>query len=205
MDSRNELTRKRLQLLKDALPSMHGLSVFWDQNAADQWQVAQSVATSLDVKLFGIEFRNPPYDYEGGLAGAPQEFRSAGFLLSSPGMFPDRSRIAEIALKHQAVSMFVFREYAAAGGLFSYGPSLTGMFAHAADYIDRIAKGAKPAELPVEQPTKFDFLINLKTAKALGLAIPSGVCLLSPEECCSGSFVSRRASHSRRHRAARAW
>jgi putative ABC transport system substrate-binding protein len=74
-----ELTRKRLQLMKDAVPSMRGLSVFWDQNAADQWQVAQSVAASLDIKLFGIELRNPPYDYEAGLAIAPQEFRSAFF------------------------------------------------------------------------------------------------------------------------------
>jgi putative ABC transport system substrate-binding protein len=77
--------------------------------------------------------------------------------------------------------MFVFREYAAAGGLFSYGPSLTGMFAHAADYIDRIAKGAKPAQLPIEQPTKFDFLINLKTAKALSLTIPSGVLAIADD------------------------
>ena len=125
------------------------------------------------MKLFGAELRNQPYDYENGLLVAPPEHRAAVFMLSSPLMFPDRVRFTEMALRHKAASMFVFHEYVTTGGLLSYGPSLTRMFQHAADYVDRIAKGAKPADLPIEQPTKFDFLINLKTAKKLGLDIPS--------------------------------
>jgi putative ABC transport system substrate-binding protein len=77
--------------------------------------------------------------------------------------------------------MFVFREYAEAGGLMSYGPSLPGMFRLAANYVDRIAKSAKPADLPIEQPTKFEFFINLKTAKSLGRAIPAGVLAIADE------------------------
>ena len=118
---------------------------------------------------------NAPYDYEAALAQAPPEHRGAIFTLSSPVFFPDRVRLAEIALHHRAASMFVFREYAEAGGLMSYGPSLPGMFRLAANYVDRIAKSAKPADLPIEQPTKFEFFINLKTAKSLGRAIPAAV------------------------------
>jgi putative ABC transport system substrate-binding protein len=176
-----ELTKKRLQLLKDAVPNMQGVTVFWDRISADQWRVAQDVAATLGMQLFGVELRDVPYAYEAGLANAPHEYRAAVFALSSPVMFPDRVRLAEIALGHKAASMFVFREYADVGGLFSYGPSLPGMFRHAADYVARIAKGAKPADLPIEQPTKFEFLINLKTAKALGLAIPSGVLAIADE------------------------
>src|SRR5690606_6662404 len=120
-------------------------------------------AARLGLKISGIELRNAPYDYEAALAQAPSEHRGAAFMLSSPVFFPDRVRFANIALHHRTASMFVFREYAEAGGLMSYGPSLPGTFRLAADYVDRIAKGAKPADLPIEQPTKFEFFINLKT------------------------------------------
>jgi putative ABC transport system substrate-binding protein len=176
-----ELTVKRLQLMKDAFPDMQGATVLWDRISADQWQVAQDAAARLGLKIFGIELGNAPYDYEAALAQAPPEHRGAIFTLSSPVFFPDRVRLAEIALHHRAASMFVFREYAEAGGLMSYGPSLPGMFRLAANYVDRIAKSAKPADLPIEQPTKFEFFINLKTAKSLGRAIPAGVLAIADE------------------------
>jgi putative ABC transport system substrate-binding protein len=90
----------------------------------------------------------------------------------SPFFFLDRKRLAEFALRHRMVSMLGTRDSVAAGALMSYGPPLTGMFALAADYVDRIAKGAKPTDLPIQQPTKFELIINLKTAKALGLDVP---------------------------------
>jgi putative tryptophan/tyrosine transport system substrate-binding protein len=92
--------------------------------------------------------RDPPYDYETGLTKTPPEFRAAIIVLSSAVMFPDRFRIAELAIKYKAASMAVFREYAQAGCLFSYGPSLPGMFARAAGYVARIGKGEKPRTCP---------------------------------------------------------
>jgi ABC-type uncharacterized transport system substrate-binding protein len=176
-----ELTRKRLQILKDAVPNMRGVTVYWDRFSVDQWQVVQDVAAPLGVPLHGIELRDPPYDYETPFTKTPPELRAAMIALSSAVMFPDRFRIAELAIKYKAASMAVFREYTQAGCLFSYGPSLPGMFSRAADYVARIGKGAKPADMPVEQPTKFDFMINLKTAKALGVTIPPGILAIADE------------------------
>jgi len=93
----------------------------------------------------------------------------------------DRRRLAAVALGHRLPSMFAFREWAEAGGLMSYGPSLTGMYRLAAGYVDRIAKGAKPAELPVQQPTKFELILNLKTAQSLGLMIPPTILARADE------------------------
>src|SRR5262249_38116287 len=90
----------------------------------------------------------------------------------SPFLFRDRMRLAEFALSHRMLSMFVFREWVEAGGLMSYGPKFTGLVRRAAEYVDRIARGAKPSDLPVELPTQFELVINLKTAKALGIDIP---------------------------------
>jgi putative ABC transport system substrate-binding protein len=92
--------------------------------------------------------------------------------MMSPLFFPDRSRIAEVALRYRMGSMFGLREYVEAGGLFSYGPSITRLFARAAEIVDRIARGAKPSDLPIEQPAVFEFVANLKTARMLDLTIP---------------------------------
>jgi putative ABC transport system substrate-binding protein len=176
-----ELTRKRFQLLKDALPNIQGVTVLWDHISADQWRIAKEVAATLGMHVFAVELRNPPYDYEAALASAPRDHRAVVMSLATPVMFPDRVRFCDILLRQEAASMHAFREYAVAGGLFSYGPSLPAMFVRAADFVVRIAKGAKPADMPVEQPTKFEFLINMKTAKALGLTLPSGILAIADE------------------------
>ena len=106
------------------------------------------------------------------LAEAPPEDRKNLYVLTSPYFFADRERQAQFALRNRLTSMFGLREWVDAGGLMSYGVSVTGTFRRAADIVDRIARGAKPGDLPIEQPTKFDFVVNLKTAKALGLDIP---------------------------------
>jgi putative ABC transport system substrate-binding protein len=103
-------------------------------------------------------------------------------VLASPVFgIPDRRRLPDFALRRQMPSMFVTRDYADAGGLMSYGPNFRAMGRRAAEYVDRIAKGAKPADLPIEQPTKFELVINLKTAKALGLTIPPAVLARADE------------------------
>jgi len=174
-----ELTMKRLELLKDAFPQIQALTVFWDQLSAHQWEAVPNTATSLGLRLAGVELRGQPRDYEQALTQAPPEYRSALFVLASPLFFADRWRLAELALRHRMVSMFAFREYVEAGGLFSYGPSLNGLMKRAADYVDQIARGKKTTDLPIEQPTKFELIVNLKTAKSLGVTISQSFVLLA--------------------------
>jgi putative ABC transport system substrate-binding protein len=168
-----QLTAKRLQLLKDSFPDLPGATVFWDDVSADQWQALKRAAAELaGFHLSGMEFKDRPYDYERAFTEAAPTDRGALMVLASPGFAIDRARLPEFALRHRMVSVFYTREYVDVGGLFSYGASFTGMFQRAADYVDRIAKGAKPGELPIEQPTKFELVINLKTAKALNITVP---------------------------------
>ena len=176
-----ELTTKRLQVLKDAFPDLRAATVFWDRSSLDQWQVAQRAAPALGLRLFGSELRVQPYDYEQALAQTPSDYRDFLFAMTSPFLFNDRARLAEFALRHPMPSVFAFREWVDAGGLLSYGPSITGMYRRAADYVGRIAGGAKPSDLPIEQPTKFEFVLNLKTAKAIGLALPTALLLRADE------------------------
>jgi ABC-type uncharacterized transport system substrate-binding protein len=176
-----ELTMKRLQVLNDAFPFMKAATVFWDQISADQWEAAQGAGAKLGLRLSGIELREQPYDYERALAQAPSDYRRNLFVMTSPFFFRDRARIAEFALRNRIVSTFSFRDYVEAGGLLSYGPSITGMYRRAAEYVDRIARGAKPADLPIEQPTKFEMVVNLKTAKAIGVEVPTSILLRADE------------------------
>ena len=176
-----ELAAKRIQLVKDAFPNMSAATMFWDQASADQWQASQNVAPKLGLRLFGIELREPPYDYERAFGEAPADHRGMLIVATSVFFFRDRARIAELAVRHRTVSMFVFREWVNAGGLLSYGPSITGLFARVADFVDRIARGAKPADLPIEQPTKFELVVNLKTAKAIGIELPTAILLRADE------------------------
>jgi len=176
-----ELATKRLQVVTEAFPDLRAATVFWDESSADQWGAAQSTASALGLRLFGSKLHEQPYDYEQAFAQAPSDHRGWLFVMTSPFFFRDRARLAEFALRHRMPSVFAFREWVDAGGLLSYGPSITGMYRRAADYVGRIAGGAKPSDLPIEQPTKFEFVLNLKTAKAIGLALPT-VLLLRADE-----------------------
>jgi putative tryptophan/tyrosine transport system substrate-binding protein len=167
-----ELTVKRVQLFKNAYPDMQAATVFWDSISVDQWEAARNAGATLGLRLTGIELRDQPYDYDRALLQAAPEYRRAVFVLASPFLFRDRIRLGDFALRNRVLSMFVFREWVEAGGLFSYGPSITGMYRRAAEYVDRIARGAQPADLPIEQSAKFELVINLKTAKALGIDVP---------------------------------
>jgi len=176
-----ELAAKRIQWIKEAFPHVPAAIMFWDESSADQWRAAQNAATTLGLPLFGSELREPPYNYERVLAQTPADHRSTLIVATSPFLFNDRVRLAEFALHHRMVSMFVFREWVAAGGLMSYGPKFTGLVRRAAEYVDRLARGAKPTDLPIEQPTQFELVINLKTAKTLGLEIPPQVLARADE------------------------
>ena len=176
-----ELATKRTQLVREAFPDTPAAIMFWDQTSADQWQAAQNAAATLGLRLTGIELRELPYDYEQALHEAPPDHRGIVIVSTSVFFFRDRARIADFALRHRIASMFVFREWVEAGGLLSYGPSITAQFARVADFVDRIARGAKPADLPIEQPTTFELVINLKTARAIGINLPTGILLRADE------------------------
>jgi len=176
-----ELAVKRLQLLKEAFPDSNAVTIFWDEPSAPQWQALQSAAPSLGLDLAGIEFTAPPYDYDAAFAKAPANHRRVLGVCNSPVFFNDRASLGKFTLRSRIASIFAWREWVEAGGLISYGPSFIGIAKHAANYVDRIARGAKPADLPVEQPTKFELVINLGTAKTLGLDIPASILARADE------------------------
>ena len=178
---RPELVAKQIALLVQTFPSRTGLGVLWDVNSADVFGAAERTAASLNLELRTLKLENPPYDFVAAFRTLAQQGAQMVLVLSSVYFNRDRPHIAGLAMQHGLPTMFTSRLYVDAGGLVSYGPNLAGMFARAADYVDRIARGAKPADLPIEQPTKFEFVINLKTAKALGLNIPPAVLALTDE------------------------
>jgi putative ABC transport system substrate-binding protein len=166
------LADKRLQLLKEAVPRATRVAVL-SPGAGDyktQLRETEKAAASLGVTLAVVEVRNS--DYERAYASMVAARAGALFVLSSPLLHRDRTRIIALAEKHRLPSISNWREYAEQGGLMAYGSNLSGLSRRLATYVDRILKGASPAELPVEQPTAYELVINLKTAKALGLTIP---------------------------------
>jgi ABC-type uncharacterized transport system substrate-binding protein len=165
-----ELAVKRMQIMKEALPDLTLATVVWDAASADQRKEVQHAAAELRLQLTDAEFRDQPYEYEA--AFAPTGDGRALLVCVSPIFFRERQVIAAAALRHRAMTMFGLREFVEAGGLLSYGASISALYRRAADYVARIAQGTKPADLPIEQPTKFELVINLKTAKEIGLTIP---------------------------------
>jgi putative ABC transport system substrate-binding protein len=176
-----ELAEKRVQILKEAFSDLRSATAFWDETSADQLRAAQTAATTLGLQLAEVQLREPPYDYEQALAQSPPDHRKCLMVMVSPFFFRDRARLAEFARRHRIISMFGFREWVEANGLLSYGPNIIDLHRRIADYVDRIAKGAKPADLPIEQPTKFEFVINLKTATAIGVDLPTSLLLRADE------------------------
>jgi putative ABC transport system substrate-binding protein len=172
-----DLSGKRLELLKEVVPRLLRVAVLWNPNQPGQsaaFKDTQVAAQALRVTLISMEVRNRE-EIERALSGMGKDHSQALFELPDPLTFFNRELITEFAAKHRLPAMYSFREYVDAGGLMSYGTSFPDLFRRAATYVDKILKGTKPAELPVEQPMKFELVINLKTAKQIGLTIPPNV------------------------------
>jgi putative ABC transport system substrate-binding protein len=174
-----ELAGKRLELLKEAVPNLTRVGVLWDPTEPGRQQLvkeAEIIAPRLGLQVQAFEVRN---GREVGTAFAALTRARVGavLLLGSSMLAAHRATIAELAAKSRLPTMSVAREWIDAGFVMSYGPNLNDMYRRAPYFVDRILKGAKPADLPVEQPTKFELVINLKTAKALGLTIPPSLLL----------------------------
>ena len=172
-----DLAAKQLQLLKEAVPSVTRVGFLWNANAsAGALALAETekAAAVLNVRLQPMEVRQAN-DLDEAVASIARGKGDAIIVFADPLMFTHRQRIMEMAAQRGLVAVSGAREFAEAGGMMSYGPSFPEMFRHAATYVDKILKGAKPADLPVEQPTKFEMVVNVKTAKALGLRIPDSI------------------------------
>jgi putative ABC transport system substrate-binding protein len=178
-----ELDGKRLELLREVIPNLSHIAVLW--NAASPLQVVgerqtQAAAQVLRMKVLSLGVRTQE-EIEDALATIVRERPGALLVLADRLFLQHRARIMAFATKHRLPGVHAYRELVEAGGLMSFGPSYAGMHKRAAYFVDRILKGTKPADLPVEQPTRFELVINLKTAKALGLTIPPSVLIRADE------------------------
>ena len=172
---------KRLELLKELVPGAAPVAILRDpQAASDYWTAAESAARERGWKLLSLEIRDAG-EIEGAFKAATGA--RAGALLVHPTALFDRHarRIVQLAGQSRLPAMYALRLYVEAGGLMSYSPDLIEMFRRAAVFVDKILKGAKPADLPIEQPTKFELVINLKAARSIGLAIPQAMLLRADE------------------------
>jgi putative tryptophan/tyrosine transport system substrate-binding protein len=181
VQQRLEVTAKQLELLKEALPTITRVAVLWDAASADQRQAAEAAARPLGMQLQPLELRHPPYEFAGAFVAAAQGQAEALLVLNSPVFFMQREHLMDLVTMSRLPTMFGLSDSARAGGLMSYDVHNVDTWRRVADYVDKILKGAKPADLPVEQPTKFELIINLKTAKALGITIPPHLLVLADE------------------------
>ena len=169
-----DLGGKRLELLREAVPRLSRVAVLWNaDNPAKVRELAETqvAARSLRVTLQSLPLRGPAPDFQGVFATMSLERAQAAVVLGDAFTFRHRAEIAERAAANRVPTMWEANILMDAGGLMSYGPDLLDQFRRAAGYVDKIFKGSKPADLPVEQPNTFELIINLKTAKALGLTI----------------------------------
>jgi putative ABC transport system substrate-binding protein len=181
-----ELVPKRLALLKEALPTVSRVAALWHPGAygertmSDMMKETEAAAQTQGVYLRRVAVQGAE-ELDRAFSAITGERVDALIVFPSPMLFTERRRIVGLATKHRLPSMSMAREFVELGGFMSYGASIPDLFRRAATYVDRILKGAKPADLPIEQPTKFELVINLKTAKALGLTIPQSVLLRADE------------------------
>ena len=174
-DASPDITAKQAQLLIELVPTVSRLAVLWNPTSAflhSYLSVIKTAAPTLRVSLQSLEVRDAN-EFERAFDSMTRARADGLIVLSDTFATFHRARLVELAAKHQLPTIYGHSQYIEAGGLLSYGPSLTDTYRHAASYVDKILKGAKPADLPVEQPTRFELIINLKTAKALGLDVPA--------------------------------
>src|SRR5262245_39262500 len=176
-----ELAEKQTELLWQAFPDRLRLGILWDPISADQFSAAERRAKIFGLQVHSLKLENPPYDFEAAFrtlaAAAPQML----LVLSSPHFTPARAQIAQLAIVERLPTMFIFKTYVEAGGLLSYGADFVAMHRQAATHVAKILKGTKVGDIPIEQPNRFEFAVNLRTAKAIGIELPTSVLLRADE------------------------
>jgi ABC-type uncharacterized transport system substrate-binding protein len=179
----SELSAKRLELLKEVVPGLSRVAIVWNpdlRGAVFEYKETASAARALRLQLQAVEV-NRADDFDRAFSALTTGRAEALIVVPSPLAFANRGQITSLAQKHRLPTLYGQREYVDAGGLIAYGSNLADAWRRAATFVDKILKGAKPGELPIEQPTKFELVINLKTAKALGLTIPQSLLLRADE------------------------
>ena len=172
-----ELSGKRLELLKEIVPKLSRVAAIGGSNEPNNAQILKELepaAAAMKLKLQTLDVRSPA-DIEPAFQAAVKERADGAIFLGSVVFGAHRKQIVELAVKHRLPATYTRPEFVEDGGLMTYGPNINDLFRRAATYVDRILKGAKPADLPVQQPIKFEFIVNLKAAKQIGLTIPQSV------------------------------
>jgi putative ABC transport system substrate-binding protein len=171
------LTGKRFELVQEVVPKISRLAVLWHRGGtvlALRELEAAARSSKVALQVLGVQTAD---EFAGAFSAMTKERARAVFVIADPMLFSERQRISDLAIKHRLPSIHGPSEYVEAGGLLSYGPSYPDLFRRAAVYVDKILKGAKPGDLPIEQPTKFELVVNLKTARTLGVTIPRSILL----------------------------
>jgi putative ABC transport system substrate-binding protein len=176
-----ELAAKQVELLTQALPGKTRLAMLWDSISADQFAAAERQAKSLGLNVQSLKLENPPYDFDAAFRSLALGSSQMLLVLSSQFFALSRAHIAELAIQKRLPTMFIFKSYAQAGGLISYGVDPPAMYRQLGFYAAKILNGAKPADLPVQQAEKFELVINLKTAKAIGVELSTAIQLRADE------------------------
>ena len=176
-----ELAAKKVELLTQAFPERKNLGVLWDALVTEEFEAAQRAARALRLELHAVKLENAPYDFTAAFQIIARAGAQMLLVLSSPLFALYRRELANLAIEHRLPAMFIFKSYVQVGGLMSYGVNQPAMYRRTADFVAKILKGTKPADLPVEQPTKFELVINVKTAKALGITLPQSLLVAADE------------------------
>jgi ABC-type uncharacterized transport system substrate-binding protein len=176
-----ELAAKQVELLTQAFPERIRLAVLWDAGSADQFAAADRQARSLRLDVRSLKLENPPYDFDAAFRSLAEGSPQMLLVLSSQFFTLSRSHIAELAIRQRLPTMFIFKTYVEAGGLISYGVDPAAIYRQLGFYVAKILNGAKPADLPIQQAVKFELVINLKTAKAIGVDLSTAIQLRADE------------------------
>ena len=173
----SELPAKRIELLKELSPGIEKVAVFTNEQTTAQLALVQGTARRLGITLHVVDFKRPPFDYQAGFADASLAKVDALFVLGSGLWVPARRLIPELALKARLPTVFHQAQWVEAGGLMSYGFNFSEMWRRGAEMVANILRGAKPGDIPMEQPTVYELVFNLKIAKALGVKIPQSLLI----------------------------
>jgi putative ABC transport system substrate-binding protein len=176
-----ELVAKQIELLVEAFPERKRLGALWDVLSADQFAAAEREAKARQLTLRAIKMENPPYDLDAAFRALAQDGVDTLHVLGSPLFSQQYERLAELTTQHRLPHIHILRHYVEAGGLMSYGVDFVPMMRRAASFVAKILRGAKPADLPLEQVAQFEFVVNLKTAKAMGVTLPTSILLRADE------------------------
>jgi ABC-type uncharacterized transport system substrate-binding protein len=176
-----ELAAKQLELPVEAFPNDKPIAALWEPASAQQFDTVQRIAQSMHIELRSHKVEKPPFDFDDAFRAIAQDGSRMLLVLSGPSFGMQRAHIADLAIQHRLPTMFTFKYYVEAGGLMSYGVDTLPIFRRAASFVAKILRGAKPSDLPVEQPASFEFALNLKTAKAIGVSVPTSILLRADE------------------------